>query len=204
MDLHIRGNGIVIGDELRGFVEKRASKLDHLVDHVVDAKLELRANHNRVGPDTVTAQLTIQTGRRILRAEEHDRDVHAAVDRAVDKLARQVRRFHELRADRKGPQPDSIRTGLLDRVDADAAAAGAWDSAVAGDEEDEDEADARLAALVRTKRFSIKPMNLNEAIEQMELLQHDFYLFHNEVEDGINLIYRRRDGSYGLLAPQLG
>jgi len=194
VDLHIRGNGIVIGDELRGFVEKRASKLDHLVDHVVDAKLELRANHNRVGPDTVTAQLTIQTGRRILRAEEHDRDVHAAVDRAVDKLARQVRRFHELRADRKGPQPDSIRTALLDRIDAD--------SAVAGDEEDE--ADARLAALVRTKRFSIKPMNLDEAIEQMELLQHDFYLFHNEVEDGINLIYRRRDGSYGLLAPQLG
>jgi putative sigma-54 modulation protein len=201
VDLHIRGNGITVNDDLRDFVEKRSAKLDHLLGRVVDAKLELRSNHNRVGPDTVTAQLTIQTGRRILRAEEHDPEARAAIDRTIAKLERQLRRFHDKRADRKGPQPDSIRTTPPD-FGADGTTTPSQDLTDddAGSDDDED----AIVALVRTKRFSVKPMDVTEAIAQMELLQHDFYLFHNEVEDGINVVYRRRDGSYGLLAPELG
>jgi putative sigma-54 modulation protein len=159
---------------------------------VVDAKLELRANHNRVGPDTVTAQLTIQTGRSILRAEEHAPEAIVAIDRVVDKLSRQVRRFHEKRTDRKGPRPDletetliAAEPDMLDELDLDG---------------DESERDA-VAGLVRTKRFTLKPMDIEEAIAQMELLGHDFYLFHNAAEDALNVVYRRRDGAYGLLAP---
>lgn len=198
MDLSIRGNGLTVTDELRDFATSRVSKLDRLIDRVVDAKLELRANHHRAGPDTVTAQLTIQTGRRLLRAEEHDRDASAAVDRAVDKLTRQVRRFHEKRSDRKGPSPDSIRT-LSDILQS-------HDDALATDDELLDDTlevkNERSATLVRTKRFSLKPMDIEEAIEQMELLNHDFYLFQNPDEVYLNVVYRRRDGSYGLLAPE--
>lgn len=195
MDITIRGNGITVTDDIRAFAEKRTAKLDHLVDRVVDAKLELRANHNRVGPDTVTAQLTIQTGRRLLRAEEHDPDALAAVDRAVDKLTRQVRRFHDKRADRKGPRPESIRTAGADLPPVE-------HTPLPEDEPTDVDADERLAALVRTKRFALKPMDVAEAIEQMELLHHDFFLFHNAAEDHLNVVYRRRDGSYGLLAPE--
>ncbi len=192
MELQIRGNGVPVTDDLRRFAEKRASKLDHLVDRVVDAKLELRARHNRSGPDTVTAQLTIQAGRRLLRAEEHDPDVLAAVDRAVDKLARQVRRVHDKRSDRKGPRPEPVEAIL---------APAAIDAADV-DEEDADRDGDLPVGLVRTKRFSLKPMDVDEAIEQMELLGHDFYLFHNAAEQGLNVVYRRRDGAYGLLAPE--
>ena len=190
MEIQIRGNGIALTDDLREFAEKRTAKLDHLVDRVVDAKLELRARHNRVGPDTVTAQLTIQTGRHLLRAEEDDPDPRAAVDRAVDKLGRQVRRFHDKRSDRKGPRPEPIAPPATPALDAE-------EPGIDRDEADPDQ----LVGLVRTKRFSLKPMDVDEAIEQMELLGHDFYLFHNAAEEGLNVVYRRRDGTYGLLAP---
>ncbi len=190
MDLQIRGHDIVISDELRDFVAKRSAKLDHLVDKIVDAKLELRTRHQRSG-ETTTAQLTIQTRGRILRAEEDDRDPFLAVDRAVDKLARQIRRFHDKRTDRKGTRPEpALEAFDIVTEDADPLAA---DDVTAGEQ----------PALVRTKRFSLKPMDVDEAIEQMELLGHDFYLFHNVSEQQLNVLYRRRDGDYGLLAPHV-
>ena len=192
MELQIRAHGIAITDDLRRFIDKRAAKLDHLVDRVVDAKLELRTRHNRLGPDTTIAQLTLHTGHRILRAEEHDADPFVAVDQAVDKLVRQVRRFHDRRSDRKGPRLEPAPA-----VGPDLIAEGAE---LDGDETDREE----VTGLVRTKRFSLKPMDVEEAIQQMELLGHDFYLFHNAAEEGLNVVYRRRDGTYGLLVPDRG
>ena len=192
MELQIRGHGVAITDDLRRFVDKRAAKLDHLVDRVVDAKLELRTRHNRFGPDTTTAQLTLHTGHRILRAEEHDADPFVAVDQAVDKLVRQVRRFHDKRSDRKGPRPEPAPIVSPE--------AGADEPDLDGDETDREE----VAGLVRTKRFSLKPMDVEEAIQQMELLGHDFYLFHNAAEEGLNVVYHPRAGSYGLLVPDRG
>ena len=204
MELQIRGNGIAVSDDLRQFAEKRAAKLDRLVDRVVEAKLELRARHNRSGPDTVTAQLTIQTGRHLLRAEEHDPDVLAAVDRVVDKLGRQVRRVHEKRTDRKGPRPEPIAADADGAPDPELADLDLDPDADLDPAERDEAARDRLTGLVRTKRFSLKPMDVDEAIEQMELLGHDFYLFHNAAEETFNVVYRRRDGTYGLLAPHRG
>lgn len=190
MELQIRGRGIPVTDEIRQFADRRTARLDRLVGPIVDAKLELRADNNRVGPPVTTAQLTIQTGRRLLRAEERDPEPMAAIDRAIDKLDRQIRRFHDRRADSKTRQTETIRTpslppepDLLDELD-----------------EESDEPGARQG-LVRTKRFMLKPMDVDEAIEQMELLGHDFYLFHNAVENNLSVVYRRRDGAYGLLVP---
>ncbi|HEU5432316.1 MAG TPA: ribosome-associated translation inhibitor RaiA [Thermomicrobiales bacterium] len=190
MELQIRGRGIPVTDEIRQFADRRTARLDRLVGPIVDAKLELRADNNRVGPPVTTAQLTIQTGRRPLRAEERDPEPMAAIDRAIDKLDRQIRRFHDRRADSKTRQTETIRTpslppepDLLDELD-----------------EESDEPGARQG-LVRTKRFMLKPMDVDEAIEQMELLGHDFYLFHNAVENNLSVVYRRRDGAYGLLVP---
>ena len=191
MEIQIRGHEIEITTDMRQYIERRTSRLDRLVDRIVDAKLELRRRHQRVGGDVTIAQLTIQTGRHVLRAEEHDRDPHLAVDQAVDKLERQVRRFHEKRADRKGPRANHLELEpetIGDRLDSDS-------------DEDGDGATNGAGAIVRTKRFSLKPMDVDEAIEHLDLLGHDFYLFHNAAEDQINLIYRRRDGQFGLLAP---
>jgi putative sigma-54 modulation protein len=185
MELTIRGNDVEITDDLRQFAARRVEGFDRLLGRIVDAKLELRRTHQRTTADSFIAQITIQTGRSILRAEERDTDPSRAVDKVINKIERQARRYHEKRSDRHGPRP-----GPIDEVPV------ATDG---GTEVDEPES---VAALVRTKRFTVKPMDPEEAIEQMELLGHDFYLFHNAEEAQINVVYRRRDGTYGLLAPE--
>ncbi len=199
MDLQIRTNGTKLTDELRHFIDRRAGKLDHLIDHVVDAQLELRTMRQRTGHELTVAQITLHTRRMILRAEERASEPAKAIDEAFDKLVRQVRRYHDKRTNRKRRLPtaeaiEELAVPSSDGVDEQ------W--ALVGDTEP-DEDDRPSDDVVRTKRFSVKPMPVDEAIEQMELLGHDFYLFHNADEDQINLLYRRRDGSLGLLAPSL-
>lgn len=192
MEIQVRGNGVTIDDGLREFVDRRAVRLDRMVDRVVDAKLELRALHNRVGPDTTTAQITIRSGRDVLRAEERAADQMVAIDQAFDKLERQIRRVHDKRTRRHAPGQETIRDGVL-----------LPDPSTAIDDPDLDE-EVNVGDLVRTKRFGLKPMDVEEAIEQMELLGHDFFLFHYVDEDILSVVYRRRDRTYGLLIPKGG
>lgn len=190
MDIQVRVNGVSVNDQLTTFINRRAAQLDHLVDHLVEAKLELRGVHNRVGPDTTIAQLTIRSGRDVLRAEERAPDQMQAVDQVFDKLERQVRRVHGKRSRRRAPGQPTIRTEIADLEAAELEAA-----ELDGIDEE------GLGELVRTKRFGLKPMDVEEAIEQMELLGHDFFLFHLVGEDVMSVVYRRRDGAYGLLVP---
>ena len=179
MDLQIRGNDVDVTDEVQSAARRHASRLDHLVDRVVDAKLELRTQSQRTGGEVTIAQVTLQTGRSTLRAEERAHDPIRAVDAVMEKLERQVRRHHERKTDRHGrrlaPYVDEV---AIDEVD------------------DED------MKIVRTKRFPVKPMDADEAIDQMELLGHDFFLFENTDVKTVTLVYRRRDGTYGLLIPE--
>ena len=187
MDFQVRGNGVPVTDDLREYVIRRATRLDRLVDRVVDAKLELRALHNRVGPDTTAAQITIRAGRDVIRAEERATEPIVAIDQAFEKLERQVHRVSGKRRNRKAPGTESIRVTPETVFD---------DAGLMDDEA------AELGPLVRTKRFDVKPMDIDEAIEQMELLGHDFFLFHYAVEDIPSVVYRRKDGSVGLLVPK--
>ncbi len=188
MEIQVRGNGVTIDESLRAFIDLRAAQLDHLVGRVSDAKLEVRGLHNRVGPDTTTAQITMRSGREVLRAEERASDQRQAIDQAFDKLERQIRRVHDKRSRRHAPGQATIRAGVSDIDEG-------------SDVDARDEDDENVGDLVRTKRFGLKPMDVVEAIEQMELLGHDFFLFHYVDEDILSVVYRRRDGSYGLLIP---
>ena len=192
MEIQVRGNGVTIDDDLREFIDRRAGRLDRMVDRVVEAKLELRGLYNRVGPDTTTAQITIRSGREVLRAEERAADQKVAIDQAFDKLERQIRRVHDKRSRRHAPGQATIRIEIPDP-----------EAAVAADEVELDD-ELNVGDLVRTKRFGLKPMDVDEAIEQMELLGHDFFLFHYVDEDIPSVVYRRRDGTYGLLIPKGG
>ena len=190
MDLAIRGNGVTITDDLRDYANERAARLDRLVTSVDSANLDLRFNHAKMGPDTVTAQLTVKSGPTVIRSEERDHDIKAAIDRAVTKIELQVRKVHSKRARRKGSAVETIRGS-------DALAAP--ELAFAGMEASDEVAESNV---VRTKRFPVKPMDLDEAIEQMELLGHDFYLYQDASEGAMAVIYRRRDGDFGLIVPE--
>ncbi len=195
MDLQIRTNGTKVTDGMREFIDRRMAKLDRLVEHVVDAHLELRTEDTRTGSQMTTAQITLHTGRHVLRAEARDAEPARAVDGVIDKLIGQVRKYNDKKVSRR--KRGAIQPNIVDDINPILVAN---DSSLApGDETEDDD-----GTVVRTKRFTMKPMLVDEAIDQMQLVGHEFFLFRNVDEDELNVLYRRRDGSYGLLAPADG
>lgn len=183
MELNIRTNGVKVTDGMREFIDKRMSKLDRLSDRVLDAQLELKSETTRSGTEHSTAQITLKTGKHVLRAEAEAPEIAKAVDMAIDKLVAQVRRVNE-RKHKRGLKPINE---LVDPLPMDAEAAVA-----AGDV---------FGTIARTKTFNMDPMGVETAIEQMELVGHDFFFFKNEEDETFTVLYRRKDGSYGLLSP---
>lgn len=183
MQLQVRGKDLQISQNIRDVADQRADRLDRLVDRIHDAKLELRLDKRRTGGDQVVAQFTLQSGKNLLRAEERHQDAERAVTLVMDRMERQARRLHERASRRRA-------------VSKDTAVEIATDGAVDDDETEQ--------AIVRVKRFSVKPMDPDEAAEQMALLGHDFFLFLNTETSAVSLLYRRRDGKLGMLIPEIG
>lgn len=198
VELQIRATDTKVTEGMREFIDRRMAKLDKIADKVVDAQLELRTETPRSGPPISTAQLTLKTGKHILRAEERSEDPAKAVDAAIDKLITQVRKFNEKRRARRRRAGEHPMVEMATPEEVFARDGQAMTAIAEPDLDDEDE-DAELP--IRVKRFSIKPMTTEEAVDQMELLGHDFFLFHNADEDVMSVVYKRRDGAYGLLAP---
>lgn len=195
MELQIRANGVKVTDGMREFIDRRMSKLDRLADHVTDATLELRSDKTRTGAEIATAQLTLRTGKHVLRAEAEDAEAARAVDVAIDKLIRQVRKYNDKRTSRK--KTTAPISELVDPVPVEATLPADFEF------DESDEKNKELAAAVaRTKVFQMDPMGVETAIEQMELVGHDFFFFKNADDEKFSVLYRRRDGSYGLLAPE--
>jgi putative sigma-54 modulation protein len=132
------------------------------------------------------AQVTLRDERgTILRAEERTDDMFSSIDAVVDKLNRQINRYRGKRISNRRETDDAAFEPLAEDV------------ALMIDEAEEDR------EVVRRKRFPLQPMSTEEAIEQMELLGHDFFVFFNHEEEAVNVVYRRHDGNYGLLLPEL-
>lgn len=194
MELHIRSVDIPLTDELRAYAEGRANKLERLIERGSDTQLELRRRPQRTGAEVTAVQVTIRSGKKLLRAEETDFDPLKAIDQAFDKMARQMRRAHDRRTDRQAAKLDvaAIANGDAPSV---------VQPLAAFETIEDDDDDEFGAPIVRTKRFTMKPMPPEEAVERMELLGHTFFLFFNVDDDQMNVVYRRHDKSYGIIAP---
>lgn len=197
MDVRIKAKDCKVDQGLRDFIEARVAKLDRFIGAGAAAKLELVREHPRTGGERFVAQLTIAARQTLLRAEEHHAEARRAVDLAIDTMLGQIRRYHSKRTDRsRRPSVAEFVTlpELADAELADLAAFDARDTVEAEDGEDGLE-------IVRRKRFALKPMTSGEAIDQLELLGHTFFVFFNAEEGAINVLYRRRNGAYGLIQP---
>jgi putative sigma-54 modulation protein len=192
MELQIKAHNIRLSDDLREYIDKRVSKLDRVNERIIEAKFELRQEKSHNPTQRFIAQFTIATPRSILRAEEKNTDPNAAIDIVTDKMARQIKRFHERKIHRS--KRSAVNLGIL-------AADQSPELLPASFEDDEDE--PTNGVIVRTKRFPVLPMDTAEAIEQIELLGHDFFVFHNHETNQFNVLYRRQDGQYGVLEPEL-
>jgi putative sigma-54 modulation protein len=186
MKLIIHGRNIEMTDRLREYVEKKVSRLDRYMSDITEARVELSTESARSAEHRKVAQLTLRAKGKLLRAEERTDDIFASIDTMINKMHRQIARY-------KGKRRDRGRGRSVEELPLP-------DESYAEYEEEDDELSPRI---VRIKRFDMAPMDEEEAVEQMELLSHDFFVFFNISDDGVNVLYRRRDGDYGLIQPVL-
>ncbi len=185
MELQISSNNMDVTPRLRSYVEKKTARLDRYLPTLSNVQVELAMENTRSAVQRHVAEITIRDERgTILRAEERNSDMFAAVDAVIDKLYRQIERYRGKTKRRNRGKGETLDLG--DPLP------------ITEEYVDEDQ------AIVRYKRFALHPMSAEEAIDQMELLGHDFYVFFNAEDDGVNVIYRRRDGTFGLLQPEMG
>ncbi len=172
-------------DNTRDYVEKKAAKLERYLQEIEEVRVELtHAKSARNALDRQVAQITVHGKGFILRSEERADDVHAAFDAALDKIQRQIDRY-------KGKHYHG-------RGDARSVAEVTEEMPV-------DETGELLPLIGRRKKFIVLPMTEEEAIEQMRLLGHDnFFIFFNAEQNAIQVLYRRRNGTYGLIEPVVG
>lgn len=190
MDILINTHNVELTPHLRDHVEKKTARLDRYMPNIGEVHVELSSQQTRNVGQRQVAQITVRDNRgTILRAEERNSDIFAAVDHVIDKLYRQIKRY-------RGKRIDSRRSGGVDEY------ATAEPLPLEFEEELVDERTADVS-IVRRKQFSLRPMATGEAIEQMELLGHTFFVYFDIDDEAVNVVYKRHDQSYGLLQPML-
>ncbi len=182
MNLIIRSRHFDVTDSIEEYIRKKMEKLNKYFDQIMDANATLSAEKNRQ-----IFEVTLQAKKAIIRAEEDSDDMYTSIDRVVEKLERQIKKYKEkLYTKTYNEQNRSKESNVIDNQEID--------------EISQENEDVRI---VKTKRFVIKPMSPEEASLQMELLGHSFYVFNNELTNQINVIYKRKDGNFGLIEPDI-
>jgi putative sigma-54 modulation protein len=176
--LQVKGKNVEVTDSIREYAEEKLSKLGRQLADPTRVELELAVERNPSISQNHVAEATIWTNGPILRAREASADHKVSIDQLVDKLERQVKRYREKRRPRRA---------------ASLPEAGAPEDGIPIDDE---------PRIVKSKQFAIKPMSPEEAVLQLELVGHDFFVFQNGDTSDVNVVYRRRDGAYGLIEPQ--
>jgi len=177
MRLHVKGKNHEVSDSIRRYAEEKLGKLDRQLHELTQVELELCVEKNPSISANQVAEATVWTKGPTLRAREASTDMKASIDQLTDKLRRQIEHYRAKRS-RRQSRGNGIPTGGPMATDEDVG-----------------------PNIVKTKQFTVKPMSAEEAALQLELVGHDFFVFRNDESDEVNVIYRRRDGGYGLIEP---
>lgn len=176
MKFEFRGKNIEVTQALKDYAEKRLSKLERYIEDVRTAQVTFS-----IEGEKHKVEVTIPLNGIILRGEEATDDMYSSIDAVQEKLERQIDKYKtKLYKHHKGI---GFKQAVVEEIKNEAA---------------KDEEGFRI---VRTKRFALKPMDAEEAIMQMNLLGHNFFVFFNAETEEVNVVYRRNDGNYGLIEP---
>ena len=176
MKFTIYGKNMHVSDGLKDALKKKFEKFDRYFDKETEVYATFSKEKN-----TQMLEVTIPMGKTILRAEERTDDMAGSIEAVVDKLEGQLRKHKTKLQKRYANEPLKFNFDALE-----------------SDEDDE----ANLPKVVRTKKFAVKPMSVEEATMQMELLGHSFFVFTNAETDQINVVYKRKNNTYGLIEPE--
>lgn len=175
MKINIQGKGIEVSDYLKDMVAKKAKKLDRYFKPQTQMNVMLSIEKLRQ-----IAEITIICDGLVLRCEESTGDMYASIDAALKKLERQMRK-HRTKLEKR------LHTGAFE------------EEAVY----DIDTEESDVPEVIRSKRFTVKPMDTDEAALQMQLVGHDFFVFRNSKTNEVNVLYKRHDGNLGLIEPDV-
>jgi putative sigma-54 modulation protein len=184
VDVTVKGRNMSVTEALERYALEKVERVRKFFDDersVSRAEVELIHERNPSISEPEVAEATLFINGAVLKAREASEDMYASIDRMSDKLERQVRRYRGRQIDRWHGQLKGRSPELESTVP-----------------ENEEEVEAKI---VRTKQFQMKPMSAEEAVLQMELLDHDFFVFTSADTGDVNVVYRRRDGNYGLIEP---
>ncbi|TCS83297.1 ribosome hibernation-promoting factor, HPF/YfiA family [Tepidibacillus fermentans] len=181
MNFIVRGDNIEVTEALREYVEKKVGRIEKYFDTPLTAPVYVTM---KVVRDLHSVEVTVQLPGVVLRGEEQNEDMYAAIDLVVEKLERQIRK-HKTKINRKFREQGSLKT--LFKEDP------------VGTKANEEEEEFQI---VKIKRFNLKPMDVEEAILQMNMLGHSFFVFSNAETEETNIVYKRKDGRYGLIEPE--
>jgi len=177
MKMNYTGKNMEVTDALRDVTEKKLGKLEKYFQTDISGYVTFSTEKNRK-----IIEVTINLPGTILRAEESSDDMYASIDKTVDVLERQIRK-HKTKLQKRYQNNETIR----------------FDNVPPLTQEEEDD----KPKLVRRKRFGLKPMSADEAILQMELLRHNFFVFMDAESEDVSVVYKRKDGNYGLIEPEV-
>ncbi|TMN21349.1 ribosome-associated translation inhibitor RaiA [Lentibacillus cibarius] len=181
MKYNIRGENIEVTKAIQEYVEKKIGKLERYFDTPPTSDVHVNLS---VYNDEQRIEVTIPMTNLLLRAEVQHIDLYAAIDLAVDKLERQIRKY-KTKVNRKFRQEGSPKHIFAEMEK----------------EADNETGESDEIDIVRKKQFDLKPMDSEEAVLQMDMLGHAFYVFTNAISGDTNVVYRRKDGRYGLIEP---
>ncbi len=182
MDMQITGKNLDISTANRSYITRKLDKVNRHLKKIEAFEVVASEQPTRSPDQRFIVQVTVQNNGTILRGEERGVDLYTAIDKVAEVMNRQVEHY-------KGKLPSSHRRGTPSIRTSTA-------EVTAPDSEETVEEGPRI---VRTKRFDVKPMAIDEALDQMVLLGHDFFLFYNVDNNKINLLYKRKDGDLGLI-----
>ena len=175
MNITITTRKVTVSDAFRERIEKKLMKLDRFFDADAQAVVTLSSQKNQE-----TAEVTIKYKGMIFRAESTEEKAEAAFDQVIDRIVRQIRK-NKTKLQKRLHLSGAPDFGELPETPAD---------------------EEEIYDVIKVKKFGIKPMNVEEAILQMNMLGHAFFVFNNIDDGAVNVVYRRRDGNYGVLIPQ--
>ena len=178
MRLQVKGKNVEVSDSIRSYAEAKLRKLERQLSDPTRVELELAVERNPSIAENQVAEATIWTKGPVLRARESSSDMKASIDQLTEKLLRQVKHYRDRRSRR--------------------AARGSTNADGGGIRVTPEDAEQQI---VKSKQFSVKPMTAEEAVLQLELIGHDFFVFRNADSGDINVVYRRNAGGYGLIEP---
>jgi putative sigma-54 modulation protein len=181
MELQITGQNIEISPAVRRYVERKLGKLNRHLPNIVVSKVEIVEQKTKSPEQHYLVHLTVDSHGTLLHGEERGGDLFTAIDKVAETMDRQIGHY-------KGKRYEKGRGNSLSRSEVSEAV----------------EEAPPPSSVVKVKRFTVKPMSIAEAIDQMKLLGHDFFLFFNSDTEELNLLYRRKDSNYGLIEPELG